>query len=301
MSGAPPDGPIFIGGLSGSGKTQLRVALGAHPDLSLTRRTGMWTRFYGRFGDLSVASNLDRCLSVLVHDPRVQLLEPEPFRIRREFAAGPPSYARLFGVLHRQHAQRSGKRRWGDQLGFVECFASRIFVAFPSARMIHMVRDPRRGYSRERTGKLGWDIAMWLHSAESAETNSRRYKHRYRVVQYEDFAASPLSTVEDLCRFLGEDFVDDIALATAALRFDRADAAPADAPAARHRHRSRVRASFVEAYAGRQLAVLGYAPNAPRLSPREQLAYLGDWPVNRTTMAAWRAMRRRPLEQQRLR
>jgi hypothetical protein len=299
--GASADGPIFIGGLSHSGKTQLRVALGAHPDLSLTRRTAMWTRFYGRFGDLSDAANLDRCLSALIDDPAVQVLQPDRSRIRHEFAAGPPSYARLFGLFHRQHAERLGKRRWGDQLRFVECFASRIFEAFPSARMVHMVRDPRSGGGSDRKGKLGWDTAMWLHSAELAETNSRRYKHRYRVVPYEDFAACPLTTVEQLCTFLGEEFVDDVALAAASLRFDRADAAQAEAPAARRVHRSRVHASFVETYAGRQLAVLGYAPNAPRLSTREHLAFLGDWPVNRTTMAVWRAIRRRPLEQQRLR
>jgi hypothetical protein len=53
----------------------------------------------------------------------------------------------------------------------------------------------------------------------------------------------------------------------------------------------------VETYAGRQLAALGYEPRASRPRTREQLAFLlGDWPVNRTTMAAWRAVRRRPLE-----
>ena len=56
-------GPIFIGGLSQSGKTELRLALGAHPSIELTRHTDMWDRFYGRYGNLGRPRNLDRCLA----------------------------------------------------------------------------------------------------------------------------------------------------------------------------------------------------------------------------------------------
>ena len=47
MSGRPIyiGGPIYLGGLAHSGKTPLRAALGAHPDVSLTRKTGLWDRF----------------------------------------------------------------------------------------------------------------------------------------------------------------------------------------------------------------------------------------------------------------
>ena len=53
-------GPIFIGGLSFSGKTTLRLMLSSHPVIVLSRRTYMWQRFYGRYGDLRRPENLER-------------------------------------------------------------------------------------------------------------------------------------------------------------------------------------------------------------------------------------------------
>jgi hypothetical protein len=285
------DDPIFIGGLSGSGKTQLRVVLGANPDLSLTRRTGMWTRFYGRFGDLHDEANLDRCVRELVADRRVQLLQPDEARIRREFAAGPCSYARLIGLFHEHHAQRNGKRRWGDQLSFVEGFADPIFAAFPSARMIHMVRDPRArsdaAPASARRGKIGWDTAMWLHSARLAQRNRHRHPGRYRVVRYEHLAARPVETIDAVCAFVGEPFTDAMHDALGSVRFDL------DGRAMDGGH-----ASFVETYTRAELAYLGYAGTSAPL-PGSRLGYwLGDWPVDRTAMAAWRTVRRRRLQRQ---
>jgi len=200
-------GPIYIAGLSHSGKTPLGLALAAHPDISMTRRTYMWGRFYRRFGDLADERNAERCLSAMLADASVGRLAPDPERIRREFREGPRDYAHLFALFHEHHAERLGKRRWGEQLRFVERFAAPIFAAFPSARMIHMVRDPdvRSGpTTRRRLGAVGWNTAMWLESATLAERNRRRYPDACRVVRSGSFAAEPLDTLEELCGFLGE-------------------------------------------------------------------------------------------------
>ena len=158
-------GPIFIGGLSASGKTQLRMVLGAHPELSLTRRTYLWNRYYGRFGTLSERTNIDRCFAAMAVDEDVQRLHPDWERLRCGLRDD-SNYVHLFSALHEQYAEREGKRRWGEQLQFVECFADPIFEGFPDARMIHMVRHPAGTISNRR--KVGWDVAMWLHSAAAA-------------------------------------------------------------------------------------------------------------------------------------
>jgi hypothetical protein len=222
-------GPIFIGGLSGSGKTQLRMALGAHPAISLTRRTRMWDRFYARFGDLRDPANLERCLAAMLCDPGVQQLAPDERRVRRELAAGPATYARLFGLLHEHYAERAGRRRWGDQLGGIERFADPIFAAFPSARMVHMVRDPRRrsstggGRRGARMAKLGWETALWLRSVGLATRNQRRYPDGYVVVRYEALADRPAETVEAICSFIGERLLPPMVEVVHGLRFDTGD------------------------------------------------------------------------------
>jgi Sulfotransferase family len=285
-------GPVFIGGLSGSGKTQLRMVLGVHPDVSLTRRTRMWDRFYGRFGDLRDPANLDRCLSAMLGDPGVQQLAPDERRVRGELADGPCTYARLFGLLHQHHAERLGKRRWGDQLGFVERFADPIFATFPSARMVHMVRDPRQRPSAGGRGlgcsaKVGSETAMWLRSAELAERNRRLYRDGYLVVRYETFSAHPAETADAICSFVGERFLPPMADVARDLRFGGgtgaagAGIAPAARPAAD--------TAFLDRYAGRELARFGYPRAGTALSGRDRLVFrLAMCPLNRLSMVAWR-------------
>jgi Sulfotransferase family len=285
--------PIFIGGLSGSGKTQLRIVLGAHPDISLTRRTRMWDRFYARFGDLREPANLDRCLATMHRDPGVQQLAPDERRVRRELADGPRTYARLFGLLHQHHAERAGKRRWGDQLGFVERFADPIFAAYPSARMIHMVRDPRHrslpsGRRLDFSARLGWQTAMWLQSAELAIYNQRRYPGGYLILSYEAFATHPVETAEAACSFIGEPFLPPMANALRTLALDACHGARV-APAIwglRAPH-----AAFLDRYAGSQMATFGYRRSSAPLTRRDRLAFgLSTWPLNRLSMAAWRTL-----------
>jgi Sulfotransferase family len=289
------DAPIFIGGLSGSGKTQLRVVLGAHPDISLTRRTRMWDRFHARFGDLRHPAHLDRCLSTMLVDPGVQQLAPDEQRVRREFAEGPRTYARLFGLMHQHHAERAGKPRWGDQLGFVERFADPIFATFPSARMIHMVRDPRGrpsaagGWRHTRAGRLGWETAMWLRSAELAMRNRRRYPAGYLVVRYEMFAAHPILTTEAICSFIGARLARPMAEVLRGLRFD-ADTG-ARPPAFVAAELSAPDAAFLDRYAGRELARFGYPRPDPCLHAPDRLTFgLATWPLNRLSMAAWHVL-----------
>jgi hypothetical protein len=283
--------PIFIGGLSGTGKTQLRIVLGAHPDISLTRRTRLWDRFYARFGDLSEPPNLDRCLSAMLRDPGVQQLAPDERRVRRDLAEGPRTYARLFGLMHEHFAERAGKRRWGDQLGFIERFAAPIFAAFPSARMVHMVRDPRhrsRPSGRFVSGpKLGWETAMWVRSAELAIRNRLLYPDRYLILSYEDFSADPAERAEAVCSFIGEHFLPSMANVLLGLRLDGCNGArPASIAGL-----SAPDAAFLDRYAGCEMARFGYRRSAPRLSRRDRLAFgLATWPLNRLSMATWRTL-----------
>ena len=170
MSPNPPPserGPIFIGGLSGSGKTQLRLVLGAHPDIShdapqllvesllrtirIARRSRQPRTLRGRDGRRPRRAA-----------PRSRL-GPHPARVARRAAERRAPHSGSFTTTTRE---RLGKRRWGEQLRFVECFADPIFANFPTARMIHMVRDPRTAVtgagssSGPRPGKLGWELAV---------------------------------------------------------------------------------------------------------------------------------------------
>jgi hypothetical protein len=277
----------LIGGLAHSGKTLLRKAIGAHPDIAMTRRTYLW-RFHGKFGDLKNSRNLDRCLTTMVADRWVRALSPDRDRIRKEFLDGPSTYARLFGLFHQHHAERLGKRRWGEQIRLIERLADPIFEAFPDARIIHMIRDPRRSRSttsgQSPPGKMGWEMASWLSSARSARRNQALYPDRYAILQFEELAERPLETVRTMCDFIEVEY--SAAMGQALSADHPADELDSDT------RRTAEEVSFIEDHAGRELRGLGYA-GRDETPYRRSLSWLAHRPADITAMIAWRIVRRR--------
>jgi len=275
------DGPIFLGGLSHSGKTPLRIALDAHSRIAMTRRTYMWTRFYGRFGDLAQPEQRERCLDAMMRDEGIRELDPNVMQIRTEFARGDATYGRLFALFHAQHATRMGKARWGDQLGLVEAFADRIFQAYPDASVIHLIRDPRRNgwdHTYRHVGRLGWLTARWLFSADLAARNLARYPDRYLVVRYETLAAEPEATLRRITSFVGEEYESQTLDALPGQAAGSPELSPNDAAAA-----------FVERYASDRLEALGYVADPLERTRLGAARYIVKWPANRTAMLAWDA------------
>jgi hypothetical protein len=252
-------GPIFLGGLAFTGKTPLRIALTAHPRLVLTRHTALWVRYHGCYGDLADARNLDRCLATMASDPAVAVLAPDRRRIEREFRAGPATYAHLFELVHRHHAERLGKQRWGEQMGRFEHHADRVLTAYAGAQMVHMVRDPRTWLGAavatrsRRPGRLGREAARWRESADLAVRNPRRYGGRYLVVRYEALRGDPDATLRRVAAFLGEDFHPAMISALAGVHIDDPRHRAVSPPG----HQRRV-SVVIERHAAEQVRALGY-------------------------------------------
>ena len=297
-------GPIFVGGAARSGKTLVRWMLSSHPRIVVTRRTEMWPRFYGRFGDLGRDENLERCLSAMIEREHIARLEPNLDALRRDFRLGERTYARLFALVHERYAERCGKARWGDQTAIIERFAEKILAAYPGAKVIHLVRDPRDrfeallGRGPRRPGAVGHATAGWLLSASLAERNLARYPDSYRVVRYETLVTAPEVTVRELCAFLGEAFDPAMLRMDAARRYEEERAASADGIpistgyVGRYRQGiGRVDLAFIQAFAGRRMRALGYPPDPIRLSAGERIRYAAvDWPVGLTRLGSRRVL-----------
>ena len=314
MPGDAAMGPVYVAGLDRSGKTTMAAYLASHPDIAIPAvGSNMWTYFYRRFGDLRRAENLERCLDALLRYKHVRFLDPDPARIRREFAAGPQTYARLFALFLMHFAERQGKPRWGAQTGLIERYAEQLFAAYPGLRIVHMLRDPRDRYEASLArwpggrGRAGGATARWRYSLALARRHVRRHPDAYLIVRFEDLVTATEETLRRVCAFLDAPFTPTLLDLPAAPKLRHAleaSAGPAAGGAllsADHigRHRGRVdpgELAFIQLHAGRLMRAHGYAPDPQVLSQAGHLRFaLRDWPDQAARMAAWRV--REELEQ----
>lgn len=263
----------------------------------MTRRSYMWTRVYNRYGNLSQPENFERCLNALLSRKDVRTLQPDPERIRREFAQGEPTYGRLFALLHEHYAERLGKSHWGEQEAGIEHYAGEVFAAYRSAKIIHMLRDPRNRYDemlrttppKVRLGRVGVNTADWLQSARVARDNQERYPKNYLVLAYESLITKPESTLRKVCAFIGVGYVPAMLTLEGAVGFGDGNKAGTSSELETGVVEFRLDGSqavsprevaFMQTLARKEMMERGYTEEKVQFSASEALLYYGlDWPL----------------------
>jgi hypothetical protein len=301
-------GPVYVAGLDRSGKTTMAAFLASHPDIAIPAvGSNMETYFYGQYGDLSRQQNFERCLDAMLHYKHVRFLDPDPARIRREFAAGPPTYARLFALFLMHYAERHGKPRWGAQTGLVERYAEQMFSAYPDLRIVHMLRDPRDRYEAslamwpDGKGRAGGATARWRYSLGLAERHARRHPAAYLIVRFEDLVTDTEATLRRVCRFLDAPFTPTMLEMEAAPKLRRAlEAATRDTSGellssdyiGGYRGRlASAELAFIQMHLRRRMRAYGYTPDEDVLAPGDRLRFaLVDVPGQTARMVAWRTI-----------
>ncbi|HSB17809.1 MAG TPA: sulfotransferase [Bryobacteraceae bacterium] len=294
-------GPIFLAGIDRSGIGILCELLESHPSIAMTRRTNFWSFFLNRFGDLSRRDNLDRCLTAMMRYTRTRVFRPDSEQLYRSLLDEKPTYPRLFALLEEGRARELGKVRWGDKSMNSEEYADTILTAYPGAKMIHIIRDPRDRYAsllthrRVGRGGVAASTALWLRSARLAKRNSLKYPDRYRIVRFETVLSQPEATLRRICHFLGEEYSPAMLTVdgppVSAMPQPDPDGGPTPrvvttASIGRFRNSLSPREiAFIQRCTHRDMAEFGYRPEAVPLSLSGRiLFYLADYPVNMTLM-----------------
>jgi hypothetical protein len=281
--------PIVVAGLDHSGKTALRAALGAHPDITMVRHLELWTRL--RSLHAAGTSRRRELLEALTGGKAASL---ELDRERLAQAAGDPDFGTLVVEIGEQLCDRAGARRWGLQEALVEFEAAHVLGHFPDARIVHVVRDPRqRQASMSRDGALGAgglaaETAAWVGSARAALAAAGAWPEAFRIIRYETLLTDPERVLHEVCDFLGEDYspaMGDAEPLTRRVANASSGTSTQMGPPPRD-------IAFIQERAASELAAMGYAlmPLAPRAGIiRDRLVEASRWQLGR--VAWWKRSR----------
>jgi len=125
-----------------------------------------------------------------------------------------PCAVMAYGKASQNHTDKTV--RWVEKSPYNEEYSNLIFSAWPDAKCIHIIRDPRDNYASYVRKHPDWTPEVfaysWLRSTRTGIKNLRTYgPKRYKIINYETLVKQPEETLRDLSMFLGIE-IDDTML-----------------------------------------------------------------------------------------
>jgi hypothetical protein len=186
-----------------------------------------------------------------------------------------------------------------------ERYAEYIFEAYPGARILHLLRDPRDRFASSlkrwktiRSG-IGGATAIWLSTVSMARRNQQRYPKQYKIVRYEDLVRQPEKILGEICAFIGEDYTPEMLSMRDAGRFrskggnssygQRKPGEITTHSIGKFRQvLSRRQVAFLQLFSAKTMQDYGYQPDKIHFSPADWFWFvIFELPFNILRMWAW--------------
>jgi hypothetical protein len=213
----PESGPVFIVGCDRSGTTLLRLMLIQGPQLHMLAETNFMVPLLERaadYGDFSTPAQRYFFIRDLVTHQATSRMKSFPnFDLTFEQAeaalkaVAPTDYPGACGALFAESARQAGKSRWGDKSpGQVMCIKW-LASAFPTGRIIHIIRDPRGCVaSMKAAGWRGGQIRelarYYVQRVTAGQSSGRKLPPEvYTEIRYEQLVAEPQAVLRRLCEW----------------------------------------------------------------------------------------------------
>ncbi len=208
-------GPLFVVGCSRSGTTLLQQMLNAHPRIAIAPETHFMPYYAAKrepYGDLA----RDDAFSRLVEDFAAATDFPDlglaPDEFRRAARRAPRTFAGVFGLIMEMFARAKGAAIMGEKTPAHVGYLRELKAAFPAARFIHVVRDPRAVVNSRRAetwgpGDVRENAAFWVEQVGLGARGARELGRDAVTIRYEDLVARPDETLRRLCADLDVEFV----------------------------------------------------------------------------------------------
>lgn len=228
--------PLFICGHPKSGTSLLRAIFDSHPQLVVyPEETVFFRRYLPKAQGLDLNSQLELADQLLLHIFRWTASNPVPDQddfpgrdyssipfeeVRSQFRTFVGEQIDNLGEILSAAVMAFGKvsgqtgedtRRWVEKSPYNEYYTQKIFSWWPSARCIHIVRDPRDNFASYRRKHPNWApeffAANWARSVNTGLDNQRLFAaDRYLILRYEDLTRSPAEEIQKITEFLQIDW-----------------------------------------------------------------------------------------------
>jgi hypothetical protein len=315
--------PVFIAGPSRSGTTMLSKMLSRHSAMKIVPEVHFFDDLRPRLraaridglsaAELDAAVDYFRALSHRTYgrrgDPERGWLTRAALLERAE--AGGGGVERLLEAFCQLQVERNHPEAavWGEKTPRNAFHIDEILAAFPDARVIVMLRDPRacvasyRDWTYQSDGgalesdadyvaavkadidraRLSYHIViaalLWRATANLALEAADRHGERVRVLRYEDVVADPAAALAPVCGWIGLDFEPgmlEVPLVNSSYAFS-AQGGVSRLPSERWRGKlTDHEVSVIQKLAARAMERAGYPPEPVRSGPLDlPRAYAG--------------------------
>ncbi|MEO1696038.1 MAG: sulfotransferase [Planctomycetota bacterium] len=206
---------IVVCGVGRSGTSLLHSMLNAHPSLAFPPETHFFRRYVAADGARRriAAGTVHAFAHELSGDEDFARAGVPPGEVLADEADGAIDTARVYGRVLERIARAAGKPRVGDKDPRCIDFIPALAEALPTARVVHVVRDPR-AVVLSRT-KAAWSASRpwWAHAllAQEQLRRGRRegralFGEGYLEVRYERLLADPEGELTRICDHCGVEY-----------------------------------------------------------------------------------------------
>lgn len=216
--------PVFIVGCSRSGSTMLSKVLNAHRNLCIFFENEYFNLFcgYARYHNLKDDRVMVRFLDVLfkkcvyVPDSPPVYESIDTPELREALMASDRTPKTIYQLTMDAWARHLGKPRWGDKAPNYTIRVDELIQAFPEAKIIHLVRDPRAVVCSLASLKgaptcVYRQADVWHRAVGIFERKRRCIPEGHCLdVRYEDLVQNPVSVLQAICTFIDEPFDPDM-------------------------------------------------------------------------------------------
>jgi len=193
--------PIFVGGMFKSGTSLLRAMLGQHSAIA----SGLETYWFDWNWSARESASMKVMYGRLAHFFDMSVAEVTGM------AMGSATAEDFLETLMAEVAHRQGKPRWAEKTPGNIAHADRIWAAWPDAKIVHIIRDPRDVFASLVEAKK-WDSPeefadRWVSTIGrglrlKGEINPS--DKSYLAIRYEDLIAASEQTMRRVVDFIEE-------------------------------------------------------------------------------------------------